>query len=258
MPAAAAWEAAVDLGARGRYAEAEALLTPLVSAARSTAGDRWRSLALSLLGSHRRQVGDVTSARQCDTEALQAATDAESRAEALIGLAADAVASGDADSAAEWHADAAADAAEAWRTLTRWHWVGAERALLAGDRSRAEAHARDACAACAGRSARHEAKSRIILAAVSGHAEDLPAVGRVLRDGGWVTLEWPLALVAADHPEGLADSWLADSWLAEAWETGRAATYTIEEGLPEGLREVWRAQPGVRRLRVEGPPTGGE
>lgn len=248
MPAAATWEAAVDLGARGRYADAEALVTALAAA-----HDRWSSLALSLHASHLRQVGDLSSAQRLDADALRQATDAESRAEAMTGLAADAVASGDPDEAAAWHRDAARDAAEAWRTLTRWHWVGAERALLAGDRTLAAEHARDACAASAGRSARHEAKSLIILAAASGHAEDLPAVAGILRDGGWVTLEWPLALVAADHPDGLPPS-----WRAQAWAAGRAATYAIEEGLPEGLRGVWRAQPGVRRLRVEGAPTGGE
>lgn len=248
MPAADTWQAAVDLGARGRYVEAEALARSLVAAR-----DRWSSLALSLIASHRRQVGELNSATRCDADALEAATDAQSRAEAMVGLAADAVASGDADGAAVRLEAAASDCAADWRTLTRWHWVSAEHALLSGDRVRAVDHARDALAACAGRSARHEAKSRIIWAAASGQARDLPGLSPVLREGGWVTLEWPLALVAADHPDAVPSA-----WLAQAWQAGRGATYVVEEGLPEELRAGWRTHPGVRRLRERGAPLGGE
>lgn len=248
MPAADTWQAAVDLGARGRYAEAEALARPLV-----TAHDTWSSLALSLIASHRRQVGDLASAARCDAEALQSATDAQSRAEAMIGLAADAVAAGDAEGAAARLDDAQADGAADWRTLTRWHWVSAEHALLSGDRARAVDHARASLATCAGRSARHEAKSGIVLAAASGQAQDLPAISPILREGGWVTLEWPLALVAADHPDALPAA-----WLVQAWQAGRGATYVVEEALPEGLRASWQGHPGVRRLREQGAPCGGE
>lgn len=245
---AATWARAVELGARGRYAEAEALAAGLASP-----GDRWASLALSLLGSHRRQVGDLPDALRLDTAAWECASDAEARAEALIGLAADAVASGDADLAATRHSAAASDALRDWRTLTRWHWVGAERALLVADARRADAHARDALAACAGRSVRHEAKSRIILAATTGKAGDLPAVSAILGSQGWVTLEWPLALVARDQAASVPTA-----WLDEAWHRGRGATYAIEESLPEGCLTAWRAHPGVRRLREEGPGSGGE
>ena len=183
-----------------------------------------------------------------DAAARREACDAESRADALTGLAADAVALGDLDGAVAWHDEAAADAAQEWRTLTRWHWVAAESALLAGDPLRATAHARQASIACADRSPRHEAKSRIILAAASGRADELVDVSPILSAGGWVTLAWPLALVAADHTGALP----ADA-LAEAWEAGRGATYTIERGLPEGLVPMWRAHPGVLRLRADGP-----
>ena len=239
---AATWGRAVERGARGRYAEAELLVAPLVSA-----HDRWSSLSLSLIASHRRQVGDISEALRLDTAALSDATDAEARADALTGLAADAVASGDLDRAVAWHDEAGRHASDDWRTLTRWHWVGSERALLAGDPSLAVEHARQALIACASRSGRHEAKSRIILAAASGEVSDLPDVSRMLRAEGWVTLAWPLALVAADHAAQVP----AEA-LAEAWEAGREATYAIEEGLPEGLVPLWRAHPGVRRLRADG------
>lgn len=243
MTAVGPWHAAVDLGARGRYDDAEALVTPLIATR-----DRWASLSLSMLASHRRQIGDRDSALRMDAEALSTAADPESRADALTGLAADAVASGDADRAALWHADAAAHASATWRTVTRWHWVAAERALLVDDRRLSVEHAREALAACTGRSGRHEAKSRIILAASTGEAGDLIEVGHALREGGWITLAWPLALVAADHRGALPAS-----WLTQAWETGREATYAIERGLAEALIPLWRAHPGVRRLREQIP-----
>lgn len=242
------WARAVELGARGRYAEAESLVATL-----AFAHGRWASLSLSMIASHRRQVGDIGEATCLDTAAWEEACDAESRSDALTGLAADAVASGDVDRAVAWHDEAATDAAQDWRTLTRWHWVGAECALLAADAIRATDHARQALAACANRSPRHEAKSRIVLAAASGEAEDLFGVSPVLSTRGWATLAWPLALVAADHAAAAP----ADA-LAEAWEAGRGATYEIERGLPEGLVPVWQAHPGVLRLRADGPVIRGE
>lgn len=242
------WSRAVEQGARGHYADAADTLRPLLDRR-----DRWRSLALSTLASHLRQVADVIEAARHDNDALSDATDAESRAEALVGLAADAVAAGDAETALARHAAAEDDARSAWRTRTRWHWVGAELALLTGDRALAAHHARAALAACDGQSARHAAKSRIILAAATGALDDLASVGQGLEEGGWVTLEWPLALVAADHARGAAPP-----WLGRAWASGRQATYVIEQGLPTKLRAAWRSHPGVRRLRDEGCSPGGE
>lgn len=238
----ARWQEAVDRGALGDYAEAAAALLRLADEQ-----NRWASLALSTLASHHRQVGDPAGAADFDARALACATDAESRADALIGLAADAIATHDPEQAASRHEQAAAHAADAWRTLTRWHWVGAEWALLVGDLPGAARHGRQALAVCEGLSVRHEAKSRIVLAAVSGRAEELPAVSAVLASRGWVTLEWPLALVASDHPVGVPAA-----WLAEAWARGRAATDLIEGRLPAGLRNAWRGHPGVRRLREGG------
>lgn len=241
------WSVSVDLGARGLYADAAHMLPALLDR-----GDRWTSLALSTLASHSRQVGDVAGAQDLDAEALRHADDAESRADALIGLAADAVACGDHAAAGAQHDRAEADARPAWRTLTRWHWVGAELALLTGESTTAVEHARAALAACQGCSPRHEAKSRIVLAAVSGDLADLDSVGATLADAGWVTLAWPLALVAADHAGACPPP-----WLGVAWAAGRRATYLIEGGLPAGLLAAWRTHPGVRRLREGGCPPGG-
>ncbi len=256
----ATWQHAVQLGAQGLYAAADDTLATL-----SQPGGTWISLALSTCASHRRQIGATAEAARLDGEALRCATDSESIADALVGLAADAIASGDAEQAGAWHADASQPAESGWRTLTRWHWVGAERALLVGDQVAATEHARVALEVCTGQSARHEAKSRIISAAVTGRIEDLPAVSPLLRAEGWVTLEWPLALVAADHPQAARPGGSAKpplsgyaAWLAASWATGRAATYSIEESLPAALRATWLHHPGVRRLRSERPPAGGE
>ncbi len=215
--------------------------------------------------SHLRQVGAVVSARELDAQALDAAEDLdaaehldaaeddEGRADALIGLAADDVAAGDALAAQDWHTRARVMAANEWRTLTRWHWVGAELALLVGDRGAAADHARASVACSAERSLRHEAKSLIILAAATGDPTGLDRVATVLEAPAWRTLQWPLALVAAD----LGDR-VDPVWLARAWHAGVEATYRIEERLSSGLVATWRAQPGVRRLRAGSPGRGGE
>ena len=249
---ATTWERGVELGARGRYAEAAEHFAELLGV-----DDRWKSLALSSLASHRRQIGDAVGAADLDAVALLSATDAESCADALIGLAADAVASGDPARATVWHVESAEPATSGWRTLTRWHWVGAELALLAGDEATATEHAQRAIATCLDHSVRHAVKSRIVLAAVTGDIDDLVAVRPILSSEGWVTLEWPLALVAADHG-GSAELPPSPSWPGEAWEAGRVATYTIEECLPAALQPVWRSHPGVQRLREDGLPSGGE
>lgn len=241
--AGADWDRAVRLGARGCYDEAEASAVALLERA-----DRWASLARSMLASHGRQVGDHDAAARLDAAALASATDVESRADALVGLAADAVAVSDVELARRWHGEAEVDAAEAWRTRARWHWVGAELAMLVGEASAGAVHARLALEACAGESPRHEAKSHIILAAATGDLLPLVDVEEIVRSERWVTLAWPLALVVADHP-GDADP----GWASGVRTEGRSATYAIQAHLSGSRREIWCAHPGVRRLRQEAP-----
>jgi hypothetical protein len=211
----------------------------------------WTSLSSSLRGSWHRQVGAISMAEEWDTRALRSATDDISTADALIGLAADKVASGEAAQAVVFHGDAESFAMSDWRTLTRWHWVGAELNMLQGDHATAVVHAQAASIVCSGRSQRHEAKSSIVQAAATTDARGLPDVFAVVREHGWNTLVWPLALVAADHPEGLEESWLHTAWLA-----ARDATWRIEDCLPAGLAPTWRSQPGVQRLRETETPWG--
>ena len=238
------------MAARGDYSAADRML---VCEPWTTGDPHWQSLALSARGSFRRQVGDLEAARACDERALALADSALSLADAGIGLAADHVAMGDAVGAHREHREARSRAIGHWRTLTRWHWVGAEHALLVADRALATMHADAAARACSGQSARHEAKSAIIQAAVSGRTASLPSVLETLLSHGWDSLMWPLALVAADHPAGTDPGWVDAAWVA-----GRDATYRIGESLTGDLAGEWRRHPGVLRLRGSTSPTSGE
>lgn len=244
----AEWTRAVEYGARGRYADAEATCTTLIEI-----GGRWRSLGLSTLASHRRQIGAVEAAEEFDARALDSAVDPESHADALVGLAADAVARADATAAERRHAEAASTAGQSWRTLTRWHWVGAELGLLVADHDLSLMHVDSAIHICTEHSHRHRVKSVIIRAAVTGEVGALVEAAERLDESDWVTLEWPLALVAADHA-GSCDR----TWLTRIWRRGVEATFRIEQSLPTGLHVAWRSHAGVVRLRSGEPTWVGE
>src|SRR5262245_30432164 len=83
VPERVRWLAGVCLGALGRYRTAARWLAP--------GGEPAGSLAASCLASHLRQVGRHAEAERLDRLALATATGAEARADALIGLVADAV-----------------------------------------------------------------------------------------------------------------------------------------------------------------------
>jgi len=235
------------MAAQGRYAEADEILGDVACGTGS-----WPSLALSARASLRRQVGAYAEARDLDSRALVVADDSPSRADATIGLAADAVAVGALEDARRHHVRAERDAHSDRRTQTRWHWVGAEVSLLAGHAVDAREHAQAALALAPEVSLRHTLKSQLILAAATGEPESLPASQRLIQSEGWPTLAWPLALIAGECAQ-LCEP----AWLTEAWTSGREATYTIEAGLPPELIGPWRDHPGVRRLRGGKAPAGG-
>lgn len=247
---AALWSDAAEAGARGDYLAAWAVLDRLADA-----DARWQSLAASMRGSHLRQIGDVRAAREWDAQALESATDAESRAEALIGLAADDVADAHAAAARSHLALATDDAADHWRTRTRLAWVTAELSLLAGAPLQAVDAGERALSACRDHSPRHVAKSLLIVEAARGGTASPVLVGEellravaLIRAGGWVSLQWPAALIADDlvraqraTPQLVSE---ADDIRAE----GAAAVRAIGDGLPAGLREGWLDGPAARRL----------
>ena len=243
------WGDAAQLGACGRYADAWRILDLL-----GQEPDPLPSLAASMRASHLRQIGEVGAATHDDQRALDRASDEESRADARIGLAADAIAAGRLSGAHAPLAQAEADALNDWRTSTRWHWVSAELALAEGRPEEAIDFAHTALSACEGRSDRHAAKSRVIAEAARGAAgrsglgADLLISAAVARAADLATLQWPIALVAADLSAAGAAT---PDLIAEGprlHREGAAAVRTIADGLPDTLRGAWLRGPAAVRL----------
>lgn len=169
------WLAGVCLGALGRYREAGRWLDP----------DR-DSLAASCRASHLRQLGRHAEAELLDERALATATTAEARADALVGLVADAVGHRDvpAMTARLAVARAAIHGDRAWRPQIRLAWVTAEVALCCDDPATALAAGRAAVRLSGAVTAcRHAEKSRLVLAASLHAAGRARAAARLLRLG---------------------------------------------------------------------------
>jgi hypothetical protein len=227
------WLAAVVLGGQGRYAAATTLLTEL----RHTADPVLASLAASTLASQRRQVGGHAAARRLDGEALARLAGVEptagdpdcvdaagALADALIGLAADAIGVG--GPARRLHV-VAADTVERlggteghrWRSAVRLDWVRAEIELAAGRPADALEPARRAVAtATAAGAIRHRVKSRMVLAATLANLHDPVSKERAEallecdvhhnEALGLYPLVWPCALLLGHlRPDG-AQVWL--------------------------------------------------
>ena len=205
------WLRAVASGGQGRYGSAYGDLAAL---RRAPATPRLVSLAHSTQGSLLRQLGWHTLARGWDGRALAlAGADHGARADALIGLAADALGVGRFAPAAALltRADAALAAAElpdnaAERLAVRRRWVGAELAMAAGDGATAVRHAEEGVErAMASTSVRHQVKSDVVLSAAlctAGAAERARAVAQTaLEATGWyglTPLRWALACLLID------------------------------------------------------------
>jgi hypothetical protein len=258
------WLAGVHYGAIGRYHPAAELLTPR--------GHPVDSLTASTRASHLRQLSRHAEAEELDQWALAAATDPEGRSDALVGLVADAVGSGDADLARHRLATAAAEIdpdsppnggagrhgkihtvgpAAGWRAVVRLDWVRAEVALLSdrpGDAvAAAERAVRRATAAGA---PRHLAKSQMFLGVATSVAGEADGAIRLLRLAvnaadarGLVPLVWPSRLMLAQL--------LESSDQATAARERRAATlaiHTVIWGLPTAETATLLARPEIRPL----------
>lgn len=168
------WLAGVCLGALGRYGPAA----------------RWLDLpgdapAATCRASHLRQLGRHAEAEPLDRLALAAAADPGSRADALIGLVADAVGTGDGRTARH-RLDAATaavtDSDSDWRSVIRLGWVTAEVALLCHDSDTAVGAGRAAVRhSQAATAQRHAVKSRLVLGAGLHASGRYAAAARVLR-----------------------------------------------------------------------------
>jgi hypothetical protein len=127
------WLRAVAAGGQGRYGSACSDLATLL---RSAPAGSLASLAHSTRGSFLRQLGWHTLARGWDGRALAlAGDDPEASADALIGLAADALGTGRLAASARLLSQVDRISAEspAHRLSVRRAWVGAELAMAAGD-----------------------------------------------------------------------------------------------------------------------------
>jgi hypothetical protein len=204
------WLRAVAAGGQGRYGSARNDLATLV---RGAPADRLASLAHSTQGSFLRQLGWHALGRGWDGRALAlAGSDPEARADALIGLAADALGVGRLAAAATLlsRADRISAEASAHRLVVRRAWVAAELAMAAGDGATAVGHAEVAAQLARTTvdgfvSARHRAKSDMVLAAALCSAGAVDRA-RTVADGaleltgslGLVPLRWALACLLVD------------------------------------------------------------
>ena len=210
------WLRAVASGGQGRYGSAYGDLAALRrSCADRQADRRLVSLAHSTQGSLLRQLGWHTLARGWDGRALAlAGTDPEARADALIGLAADALGVGRFAAATTLltRADAALAAQlpahVADRLAVRRRWVAAELAMAAGEGAIAVRHAEEAVELAQQMvvaSARHRIKSDVVLAAAlcsAGVTERARAVAETALEAagrfGLTPLRWALACLLID------------------------------------------------------------
>jgi hypothetical protein len=203
------WLRAVASGGQGRYGSAYRDLAVL---RRSVPAGRLISLAHSTQGSFLRQLGWHAQARRWDGRALAlAGTDPEASADALIGLAADALGVGRFAVAATLLARADSVLAPAQvpnRLAVRRAWVAAELAMASGDGATAVHHAEQAVAlarAMAVASTRHRVKSDVVLAAAlcsagSGQRARAVADAAFNATGRWglTPLRWALACLLID------------------------------------------------------------
>lgn len=199
------WWRAVAAGGQGRYGSAYRDLAVL---RRTVAGGRLTSLAHSTQGSFLRQLGWHELARGWDGRALAlAGADAEARADALIGLAADALGVGRFAAAATLLGRVELGAVPD-RLPVRRGWVAAELAMASGDGASAVRHAEEAvrlAEAMAVSSVRHRVKSDVVLAAAlcsAGRVERARAVAETALDAtgrsDLIPLRWALACLLID------------------------------------------------------------
>jgi tetratricopeptide (TPR) repeat protein len=198
------WLRAVAAGGQGRYGSAMADLAGLLQR-----DDPVASLAHSTRASFLRQLGRHDGARRWDGRAMaMAGSDLEAGADALIGLAADALGVGRfaASAAALRRAGELLTGSAPPRLPVRLAWVSAELAMASGDGATAVRHAGRAVELAASfGSARHAVKSAVILAAALCSAGEIEASRRVadaaLQDAdrlGIMPLCWALACLLAD------------------------------------------------------------
>lgn len=207
------WLRAVAAGGQGHYAAA---FTELAELERTATGPLL-SLAHSTRGSLLRQLGWHGRARGWDGRALVlAGADPQARADALVGLAADALGLGRFAASATLLAAAGAPSRDGQspRLLIRLAWVNAELAMATGDGAAAVEHAQVGLELAERQaSVRHRVKSGVVLAAAlgcAGRTADSRALaeellGRTLEQG-LVPLRWAVASLLAGIGSAVLDA----------------------------------------------------
>lgn len=197
---------AVAAGGQGRYGSATADLTAL---RREVPAGPLASLAHSTQASFLRQLGGHAQARHWDGCGLAlAASDPEARADALLGLAADALgmARFAASAALLERAREPLERSTPTRLPLRWQWVAAELSMARGDGAAAVAYAERAVELSDGHpSVRHRVKTQMVYAAALCSAGRIAGARSVAEDAlsatatlGLVPLRWALASLLAD------------------------------------------------------------
>lgn len=260
--ARARWLLGVCLAAMGRYGQAIVQLHPVLADISTPTRGNFAGLAAATMASVQRQLNRYAEARQYDQWAVSAVPEnLVVLTDAWMGLAADAVGTGDISQAEQCLARATRyySGREEWRTSLRIEWVRTEISLTRGDPATAIEYAQDALARAETADApRHVAKSLLFLgsslltAANRGRTADSATWGRAMS-----TLRRSAAL--AQSLGALPLVWPAQLLLAEALPpedparlAHRAAAATavreIVKDLPPSIATGWSARPEVAAL----------
>lgn len=228
------WWRGLAAGGQGRYAVARADLAELIH---DRSAGRWRSLGHSAYASFLRQLGWHWRAHDWDGRALaRAGGDPEAQADALIGLAADALGVGRlaASDALLNRAVPVVRSAGVPRLDIRLAWVQAELAMAGGRGVDAVRHARhgvDLAERALPGLRRHRVKSDVVLAAALCCAGELTR-SRAVADSaladaatfGLVPLGWALASLLS----GIGSDVYSDGEIAEVRQ--RSAQFVTRHG----------------------------
>ena len=198
------WLRAVAAGGQGRYGAA---LADLETVVRQAPSGPLSALAHSTRGSFLRQLGGHDLARRYDGQALALAGDhPEARADALVGLAADALGVGRFAASAALLDRARSHAPVAPpRLAVRRHWVAAELAMVTGKASVAVENAERAEEFVNQGMVRHRLKSQVVLAGAmccAGQLDRARGLAEAALDDtdrlGLIPLRWALCCLLAD------------------------------------------------------------
>lgn len=260
--AAAAWLLGVALSASGRYGGGLRVLEPLIEAGEGADVDElgpelrlFASLAASTAASVHRGLGRHEAATILDNRGL-ALTDSPGEAtfDCLLGLAADAVGSGQLEEAegrlAESEAVLEQHGGDWWRQRVRLGWTRAEVALLAERPHDAIlAAAGSVAGAEAARAPRHVAKGLLFQGVAELQSGSDDAIATLRRAAGLA--EGLAALPLIWQARALIGALLGGEESTEgarSLATARSAVLTMAGDLPPDLRDEWLARPNVSAL----------